>query len=185
MPRPWRTPGTGYVEPQELGSLGDGVVLEAGVMVFNPAYVHLGNHVYVGHRAMLKGDARNALVVGDGSWIGQDCYFHSAGGIRIGRDVGIAPRALILTSSHAETPPGTPIMHGALELASVEIGDGSDVGLGAILLPGTRLGAGVLVGAGAGVKGEVPDGAVLAGVPARVLRSRGGGSQNSRDVGPG
>jgi hypothetical protein len=57
----------------------------------------------VGHRAMLKGDTRNELRVGDGSWIGQDCYFHSAGGIRIGRDVGIAPRAMILTSSHEET----------------------------------------------------------------------------------
>src|SRR5438034_6036516 len=58
MPPPWRTHGTGYFEPQELGSLGDGVVIEAGVLVFNPAYVHLGNHVYVGHRAMLKGDTR-------------------------------------------------------------------------------------------------------------------------------
>ena len=86
----------------------------------------------------------------------------------------LAPRAMILTSSHEETQPPTPIMHGALELAPVEIGDGSDVGLGAILLPGTRLGAGVLVGAGAVVKGEFPDGAVLAGVPARVLRSRAG-----------
>jgi acetyltransferase-like isoleucine patch superfamily enzyme len=174
MPPPWRTHGTGYFEPQELGSLGDGVVLEAGVMVFNPAFVHLGNHVYVGHRAMLKGDTRNELRVGDGSWIGQDCYFHSAGGIRIGKDVGIAPRAMILTSSHEETRLPTPVMHGPLELAPVEIGDGSDVGLGAILLPGTRLGAGVLVGAGAVVKGDFPDGAVLAGVPARVLRSRGG-----------
>jgi acetyltransferase-like isoleucine patch superfamily enzyme len=81
---------------------------------------------------------------------------------------------MILTSSHEETQLPTPIMHGALELEPVEVGDGSDVGLGAILLPGTKLGAGVLVGAGAVVKGEFPDGAVLAGVPARVLRSRGG-----------
>ena len=42
------------------------------------------------------------------------------------------------------------------------------------LMPGTKLGAGVLVGAGAVVKGEFPDYAVVAGVPARVLRSRGG-----------
>jgi acetyltransferase-like isoleucine patch superfamily enzyme len=173
MPPPWKSHGTGQFEHSELGTLGERCVIEEGVLVFNAAHVHLGDDVYVGHRAMLKGDTRNELVIGDGSWIGQDCYFHSAGGIRIGRDVGIAPRALILTSSHAETPPGTPIMHGALELAGVEISDGSDVGLGAILLPGTRLGAGVLVGAGAVVKGTFPDYAVVAGVPARVLRSRG------------
>jgi acetyltransferase-like isoleucine patch superfamily enzyme len=173
MPAPWRTHGTGRFEPSELGSLGERVVIEEGVLVFNPAYVHLGNDVYVGHRAMLKGDTRNELRVGDGSWIGQDCYMHSAGGITIGRDVGIAPRAMILTSSHAEVPAGTPIFAGPLELEPVEVGDGSDVGLGAILLPGTRLGKGVLVGAGAVVKGRFEDDVVIAGVPARVLRARG------------
>jgi acetyltransferase-like isoleucine patch superfamily enzyme len=174
MPPPWKTHGTGRFEARELGSLGERVVIEEGVLVFNPGHVHLGDDVYVGHRAMLKGDTRNELVVSDGSWIGQDCFLHSAGGIRIGRDVGLAPRAMILTSKHAETALPTPIMHGPLELEPVEIGDGSDLGLGSILLPGTRLGAGVLVGAGAVVKGEFPDGAVVAGVPARVLRSRGG-----------
>jgi acetyltransferase-like isoleucine patch superfamily enzyme len=174
VPPPWQTHGTGRFDPAELGSLGSRCVIEEEVLIFNPAHVHLGDDVYVGHRAMLKGDTRNELVVGDGSWIGQGCFLHSAGGIRIGRDVGVAPGAMILTSSHAETAPGTPIMHGPLELAPVEIGDGSDVGLRAILLPGTTLGTGVLVGAGAVVKGEFPDFAVVAGVPARVLRSRGG-----------
>jgi acetyltransferase-like isoleucine patch superfamily enzyme len=175
MPAPWRSHGTGRFEPSELGSLGERVVIEEGVLIFNPAHVYLGNDIYVGHRAMLKGDTRNELVIGDGSWIGQDCYMHSAGGIRIGTDVGISPRAMILTSNHEETPVGTPIMFGPLEFAPVEIGDGSDVGLEAILLPGTRLGAGVLVGAGAVVKGEFPDEVVIAGVPARILRPRGRG----------
>ena len=172
MPPPWKTHGTGRFRRQELGSVGSGVVIEETALIFNSSYVRLGKDVYVGHRAMLKGDTRNELVIGDGSWIGEDCYLHSAGGIRIGRDVGLAPRAMILTSSHAETPPGTPIMHGALEFAGVVIGDGSDVGLGAILLPGAHLGDGVLVGAGAVVKGEFPDYSVIAGVPARVLRTR-------------
>lgn len=172
MPVPWGSHGTGRFEPGQLGTLGERVVIEEGALVFNPAHVHLGNDVYVGHRAMLNGDTRNELEVGDGSWIGPDCYLHSAGGIRIGRDVGLSPRTMILTSNHQETPEGTPIMHGALEFAPVEIGDGSDVGLGAILLPGTRLGAGVLVGAGAVVKGDFPDEVVIAGVPARILRPR-------------
>jgi acetyltransferase-like isoleucine patch superfamily enzyme len=172
VPAPWRTHGTGRFSVGELGSVGKRVVLEEGVLIFNPSHVHLGDDVYVGHRAMLKGDTRNELVVGRGSWIGQDSYMHSAGGIIIGDHVGIAPRAMILTSRHAETSVGTPIMFGRLELERVEIGDGCDVGMGAILLPGTRLGAGVLVGAGAVVKGEFADGVVIAGVPARLLRRR-------------
>jgi acetyltransferase-like isoleucine patch superfamily enzyme len=173
MPAPWRSHGTGRFEPEELGTLGERVVFEEGVLVFNPACVHLGDDVYVGHRAMLNGDTRNTLVVGNGSWIGPDCYLHSGGGIRIGANVGIAPRVMILTSKHDQTPKGTPLIFGKLELAPVEIGDGCDIGLGAIFLPGTRLGSGVLVGAGAVVSGEFPDDVVIAGVPARILRERG------------
>jgi virginiamycin A acetyltransferase len=52
------------------------------------------------------------------------------------------------------------------------IGPDCWIGHGAILLPGARLGAGVIVGAGAVVSGEVPDYAVVAGNPARVVRMR-------------
>lgn len=165
--------GTGRFEPSELGALGEGSVLEDGVLVFHPGTVFLGRDVYVGHRAMLKGDTRGRLLVGDGSWIGQDCFLHSAGSIRIGSRVGVAPRVVMLTSVHEETPPPAPVIDAPLEFAPVEVGDGCDIGVGAILLPGTRLGAGVQVGAGAVVRGEFPEGTVVAGVPARVLRRRG------------
>lgn len=166
------THGSGRFDPGELGTLGEGCVIEEGVLVFNPGHVHLGAGVYVGHRAMLKGDTRGELEVGEGSWIGQDAYMQSAGGIRIGRRVGVGPRAMILTSTHEETPPPAPVMDAPLEFAAVAIGDGCDVGIGSILLPGTKLGAGVQVGAGAVVSGEFEDGVVIAGAPARVLRER-------------
>ena len=53
----------------------------------------------------------------------------------------------------------------------VSIGDGSWLGHGAIVLPGSRIGRHVVVAAGAVVAGlVVPDNAVVAGVPARVVR---------------
>lgn len=171
---PPRTHGSGRFEPDELAAIGHGTILEEGVLVFNPGHVRLGDGVYIGHRAMLKGDTRGELVIEDGAWVGQDCYFHSAGGIRIGARTGIGPRAMILTSTHEETPWPAPIIEAPLRFAPVEIGPGCDIGIGAMLLPGARLGAGVQVGAGAVVAGEVPDGAVIAGVPARVLRFREG-----------
>jgi acetyltransferase-like isoleucine patch superfamily enzyme len=170
---PWSSDGDGRFDPGELGGLGDGCVIEDGVRIWNPGTVRLGADVYVGHGAMLRGDTRGELVVGDGSWIGQEVYMHSAGSIRIGSKVGLGPRVSILTSTHEETVPPAAIIDAPLEFAPVEIGDGCDVGLAAILLPGARLGAGVQVGAGSVVAGEVPDGAIVAGVPARVLRRRG------------
>jgi acetyltransferase-like isoleucine patch superfamily enzyme len=165
--------GSGRFEPGQLGALGAGCVLEEGVLAWHPQTIRLGDNVYVGHRTMLKGDTRGELVVGDGSWIDQDCFLHSAGSIRIGRDVGVGPRVSVLTSAHAESAPPSPIIAAPLRFAAVEVGDGCDIGLGATLLPGTRLGAGVQVGAGAVVTGSVPDGAVVVGVPARILRHRG------------
>jgi acetyltransferase-like isoleucine patch superfamily enzyme len=165
--------GSGRFEPADLGAFGSGCVLEDGVLAWHPETIRLGDNVYVGHRTMLKGDTRGELVVGEDTWIGQDCFLHAAGSIRIGRMVGIGPRVSILTSTHTETAPPTPIIAAPLRFAAVEVGDGCDIGLGATLLPGTRLGAGVQVGAGAVVTGEVPAGAIVAGVPARVLRHRG------------
>lgn len=165
--------GSGRFSRGELGSCGPGTVIEEGVLVFQPQHVFLGDDVYVGHRAVLHGDTRGELRIGDGSWIGPDCFLHGAGGLTIGRRVGIGPRVAIITSVHAETPAGGAIIDAPLEFAPVNVGDGCDVGVGAILLPGTRLGAGVQVGAGAVVSGEFDGGIVLAGVPARVLRSRG------------
>lgn len=172
---PWRSHGTGRFRPEELGSLGDRCVLEDGVLVFNPSTVHLDDDVYVGHRAILKGDTRGELRIEQGSWIGQDCYMHSAGGIRIGERVGIGPRVMILTSTHRETPPPAAILDAPLSFAPVEVGAGADIGIGAILLPGARVGAGAQIGAGAVVTGTIADGMVAAGVPARVLRRRGEG----------
>jgi len=169
-----RSHGTGRFSPDELAELGAGTVLEEDVLVFNPAHVRIGANVYVGHRAMLKGDTRGELVLEDGVWVGQDCYLQSAGGIRIGARTGIGPRVTILTSVHEETPWPAPIIDAPLRFAPVEVGPGCDIGINATLLPGARLGSGVQVGAGAVVVGEVPDGAIVAGVPARVLRYRAG-----------
>jgi len=169
----WSSHGTGQFEPADLGALGARCVLENGMLVFNPGHVFLGEDVYVGHRTMLKGDTRAELRVADGAWIGQDCYFHSAGGIRIGEGAGIGPRVMILTSVHEETPPPAAILDAPLRFAAVEVGAGADVGIGSILLPGARVGAGAQIGAGSVVTGDVPDGYVATGVPARVVRRRG------------
>lgn len=169
----WTSHGSGQFTLDELGALGERCVIEDGVMAFNASHIFLGDDVYVGHRAMLKGDTRGELRIESGAWIGQDCYMQSAGGIRIGARTGIGPRVIVLTSTHTETPPPQAVLDAPLDFAPVEIGAGCDVGVGAILLPGAKVGDGAQIGAGAVVTGEIPAGAVAAGVPARVLRRRG------------
>ena len=168
-----RSHGTGEVDPAALAACGDGVVFEAGALVFHPENIEIGDDVYVGHQAILKGYYRNRLVIGARSWIGQQCFLHAAGGIRVGVRVGIGPGARVLTSTHAlPRDPAAPIMDGELEFAPVALEDGCDIGVGAIILPGVTVGRGAQVGAGAVVTADVPAGAVVAGVPARVVRQR-------------
>jgi acetyltransferase-like isoleucine patch superfamily enzyme len=63
-------------------------------------------------------------------------------------------------------------MAGALEFAPVLLDDGCDIGIGAVILPGITVGKGAQVGAGAVVTADVPPYAVVAGNPARLLRTR-------------
>lgn len=174
MSRPPRSHGTGRYSRSELGSCPDSVVLEEGVLIFHPENVFLDEDVYVGHCAMLKGYYKNTLRIGRGAWIGQSVFMHAAGGIEIGQNVGIGPKAMLLTSSHeldaGELHSDTPILHRPLRFAPVRLEDGCDLGVGAIILPGVTVGRLAQVGAGAVVTRDVPPRSIVAGNPARVLR---------------
>jgi acetyltransferase-like isoleucine patch superfamily enzyme len=160
------------VQRHALAACPDSVLFEPGALVFHPENIELGDDVYVGHHAILKGYFKNRIIVGARTWIGQAAFLHGAGGLTIGEDVGIGPHVQILTSAHRDPGRALPIMRGELELAPVAIGAGSDLGTGAIVLPGVTIGVGVQIGAGAVVTKDVPDYAVAAGNPARVLRLR-------------
>jgi acetyltransferase-like isoleucine patch superfamily enzyme len=68
-----------------------------------------------------------------------------------------------------------------LEVRPVRVEDGADVGTGAVVLPGVTIGRGSVVGAGAVVTRDVPPLAVVAGVPARFMRWRGGADPGGGD----
>jgi hypothetical protein len=84
--------------------------------------------------------------------------------ITIGANVRIAHDVLIIAHDAA-------VKHltGYTEVQPVFIGDGCYIGAGAIVLPGARIGDGAVIGAGSLVRGEIPDGSVAVGSPARVV----------------
>jgi acetyltransferase-like isoleucine patch superfamily enzyme len=164
--------GSGRFSPADFSRLGANVVFEDGVLAFHPDHIEIGAGVYVGHYAILHGHHSNGMVISDGTWIGPQSFLHSAGGLTIGRNVGIGPGVKILTSSHRLDRLDTPILHSELDFAPVEIDDGCDVGVGAVILPGVRIGRYAQVAAGAVVASNVDDYAIVGGVPARLIRMR-------------
>ena len=159
--------GTG-LPPWDFREIGDGVIFETGVLCFHPENIMLGDEVYLGHYSIIKGYYENQMLIGSGSWIGQNAFLHSAGGLKIGKKVGIGPGVKILTSSHKLSEGiNLPILDRPLEFAAVEIDDGCDIGANAVILPGVRLGKNVQVGAGAVVTKSYPNESVIKGVPAK------------------
>jgi acetyltransferase-like isoleucine patch superfamily enzyme len=170
--RRYASHGTGEFRREQFAAIGGHAVFEPGVLVFHPETITLGENLYVGHGAILKGYYRSRMSIGDNVWIGQQAFIHSGGGVTIGSNTGIGPAVKILTSRHSEAGVEIPIIHSPVEYAPVVIEDDCDLGIGSIILPGVTLGRGTQVGAGAVVTRSTPPYSVVAGVPARVLRNR-------------
>ncbi len=170
--RGYATRGTGENVTGRLKALGAGTVVEAGVRLFHPENIEIGANAFVGHDAHLDGYHKGFIRIGEGSWIGQGAFIHGAGGVAVGRSVGIGPRVVILTSEHELSRTDIPVLHAPLSFAPVTINDGADIGAGAIVLPGCEIGPGAVIGAGAVVTGDVPPRGLAVGNPARVIRRR-------------
>lgn len=168
----YSTHGTGRFSPADFKKLGRNVVFEEGVLVFHPENIVIGDNVYIGHNTILKGYYKGEMAIGDHTWIGQGCFFHSAGDLTIGRAVGIGPMVKIITSTHHEGELAEPVLFQDVAFSRVVIGDGGDIGIGSVIMPGVTIGEGAIIGAGSVVVRDVEPYSVAAGVPAKIIRKR-------------
>lgn len=143
----------------------------------DPTRVHLGAEVYVSGPTVLVCDDGGGLTggrlrVGDRTYIGEFNNIRCAGApIVIGADCLISQHITIVGSNHGVAA-GRNIVSQPWSGDGVEIGDDVWIGSGCTILPGARIGDGAVVAAGSVVRGIVEPGAVVAGAPARQLRSR-------------
>jgi acetyltransferase-like isoleucine patch superfamily enzyme len=152
-------------------SFGDGVQIGSGVGIKHMETFEIGSGVFIGAGAYLQGRFDGRCVIGDHVWIGPHAYL-DARDLVIEEYVGWGPGARVLGSQHTGLPADVPIISTDLVVQSVVVRRGADIGTGAVLMPGVTVGEDAMVGAGAVVTSDVPDRAVVAGVPARVLRYR-------------
>jgi carbonic anhydrase/acetyltransferase-like protein (isoleucine patch superfamily) len=111
------------------------------------------------------------LQVGDRCVIGRGSHIVAHHSLVIGDDVFTGPYVYITDQNHGYADPDVPIGRQFPVNAAVRIGAGSWLGAGAVVLPGACVGRNVVIAAGSVVRGTVPDWCVVAGVPARVVRT--------------
>lgn len=150
---------------------GHGLRIGPGVVFKHPETMEFGDAVFIGAQVMLQGRFDGTCKIGDHVWIGPQAYF-DARSLELEAYVGWGPGAKVLGSTHTGEPLDAPIIATSLAIKPVFIGRGADVGMNASILPGVRIGANSIVGAGAVVTQDVPEFAIVAGVPAKFLRLR-------------
>jgi acetyltransferase-like isoleucine patch superfamily enzyme len=113
------------------------------------------------------------IRIGCHSYIGQYNNLRTGGGsIDIGDHVAIAQFVSLIASGHGTTP-GIPIhLQPVPTKRNIRMGDDVWIGAGSVILPGVSIGSGAVIGAGSIVTKDVAANTIMAGNPARVLRTR-------------
>lgn len=150
--------------------IGDRVVIFQDT---NGGVVELAERVHLHHDTCIQTGDGGSLKIGSDTHIQPRCQFSAyKAPIHIGSGVQIAPNCAFYPYAHGIAP-GEPIRKQPLQTkGGITIDDDAWLGFGVIVLDGVRIGKGAVIGAGAVVTHDVPDGAIAAGVPARVINTR-------------
>lgn len=107
------------------------------------------------------------LTLHDRACLGDRANAYSLGLIEIGAGATIAQEAYLSTGSHDFAQSGMPLVTG-----NITIGPDAFVGARAFVMPGVTIGARAVIGACSVVTKDVPENAIAAGNPCRILRMR-------------
>jgi maltose O-acetyltransferase len=131
---------------------------------FSHDFKSCGTGLYVRFPVCIEGQQH--ISVGKNASINAFVHMWGHGGVTIGDDCLIASHASINSVTHDTD--ATLYRESVVE-RSVTIGNNVWIGTHAVILPGITIGNNAIVGAGAVVTKNVPDNAVVAGVPAKVI----------------
>jgi acetyltransferase-like isoleucine patch superfamily enzyme len=140
--------------------------------------ISFGDKVTVGSYALIRptnlygGEPGVGLKVGNQSSIGPYSYIGCSGYIEIGNNVMMSPRVSIYSENHVFSNTSIPMIEQGVKRSFVKIEDDCWIAANAVILAGVTIGRGAVVAAGSVVTKDVPPYSIVAGNPAKVIKSR-------------
>jgi acetyltransferase-like isoleucine patch superfamily enzyme len=157
--------------------LGNGVYIDQGAYLHAcPNGIEIGENTIVMHGAVLhvynfRNLPHSGIKIGKDSLVGEYSVIRGQGGVQIGDRVYTSPFTQIIAVNHVFDDPHRPFVEQGITAEGIVIEDDVWLGASAVITDGVRIGKGAVVAAGAVVVKDVPAHTVVAGVPARVIKT--------------
>lgn len=139
--------------------------------------IEFGNNVSLGRNCIIEctgviRELGEKLVIEDGVGFAANAFIAARGEVHIGKNCIFGPNVRIHAENHNFTDLDTPIRLQGATRKGVSIGEDCWVGSGVTILDGVRIGNHCIIGAGAVVTKDIPDYAIVGGVPAKIIKMR-------------
>jgi acetyltransferase-like isoleucine patch superfamily enzyme len=159
----WR----GRLQTDGLCFVCPGVKFEIG----KRATVTLGRWSWLGHGCKVRAHEGH-VSIGAKTVLGQECTISAYQHVSIGRECIIADRVMLIDFDHGMVDVERPIRLQCIYKRDIDVGHNVWIGYGACLLRGVTVGRNGVMGTSSVVTADVPENAVVGGIPARVIRMR-------------
>ena len=150
-----------------LAFIGPGVTIQ----VAKGAHLELGRWSWVGHGCKLRCH-EGQISIGAKTVMGQECTISAYKHVSIGRECVVADRVMLIDFDHGMVEVDRPVRLQGIYKRDVRVGNNVWIGYGTCILRGVTVGDNAVIGTSAVVTKDVPANAVVAGVPARIIRMR-------------
>jgi acetyltransferase-like isoleucine patch superfamily enzyme len=144
---------------------------EVKLEIGRDAVLRMGRFSWIGHGSKIRVH-EGEVSIGAKTVMGQECTISAYQHVSIGRECIIADRVMMIDFDHGTVEVERPIREQGIYKRDVEVGHNVWIGYGACLLRGVSVGDNSVIGTSSVVTADVADNAVVAGIPARLIRMR-------------
>ena len=158
---------------------GRGAFVSPYANIYGAEFMSLGDHAIISRNSRVMALAEYAgerfqpsIVIGEGTYVGQNCVISAAGTITIGRDVTFGDNVYLGCAQHGHDVDGTSVLRQPLIIGDIDIGDRAWLGYGVFITARGRLtiGENAIVSANSVVTKDVPAFTIVAGAPAEPIK---------------